>query len=98
MTVRAHFTPEAWIRDQAIEVDPEGEQEWDATSYAAEHAEYLDRLVAREEEHRKRWPSVDTGDFEVCDNDDVFQDDPAAPEWVREWHGPFTINLTIQEA
>lgn len=28
------------------------------------------------------------------DNDDVLKDDPAAPEWVREWQGPFTITVS----
>lgn len=29
----ARFTPQAWINDYAVDVDPEGETEWDVTAY-----------------------------------------------------------------
>ena len=29
----------------------------------------------------------------TVDNDCVFNDDPAAPDWVREWRGPSTIRI-----
>jgi hypothetical protein len=77
----AHFTPEAWVNDQAIEVDAQGPQSWDCTAYAEQHAAYLARLDTDDE-------------FGGVDTDDVFQSDPAAPEWVREWRGPFTIRIT----
>lgn len=28
------------------------------------------------------------------DVDDLLKDDPAAPEWVRKWSGPFSIHVT----
>jgi hypothetical protein len=83
----AHFTPEAWIRDNATEVDPEGPQEWDCTGYARQNLEYLDRTA------RRRHEDLNDDLFGVTDNDDVFMDDPAAPEWVRSWQGPFTIRI-----
>lgn len=80
----AHFTPEAWVRDQAIEVDSEGPQTWDCTRFATENIAYLVSLPAGD----------DLADaFGVIDNDDVFKADPDAPEWVREWRGPFTIRI-----
>jgi hypothetical protein len=80
----AHFTPEEWVRDNAVEVDAEGPQEWDCTAYARGVADYLEVCA------RRRHENLDDG---VLDNDDVFADDPAAPEWVRAWHGPFTITV-----
>jgi hypothetical protein len=82
----AWFTPEAWVNDQAVEVDPEGPQEWDCTSYANLKRDYLARLEAHSE-------PLD-GPHGAVDNDDVFKGDPAAPEWVRGWRGPFTIRIT----
>ena len=29
----------------------------------------------------------------VLDNDDLFKSDPAAPEWIRRWRGPFDIRI-----
>jgi hypothetical protein len=84
----AHFTPEAWVNNYAIEVDPGGPQEWDCTAYAREHLDYLARLYARCE--------PPGSPAEVTDNDDVFKHDPAAPQWVRDWQGPFTIRITRQ--
>ncbi|HWG00831.1 MAG TPA: hypothetical protein VG164_03140 [Trebonia sp.] len=78
----AHFTPEAWQRDQAIEVDPQGPQEWDCTGFARLYPGYVQQLA-------------ENGDLTrgVTDNDDLFHGDPAAPAWVRAWSGPFTITI-----
>jgi hypothetical protein len=78
----AHFTPEAYIRNDAVEVDPQGPQEWDCTTWAQLHQRYTDEAQER-----------DGGDAEFIDTDDVFRDDPAAPAWVRGWRGPFTIRI-----
>ena len=48
--------------------------------------DYLDRIMAARD--------VDPAD-EALDTDDVFQDDPAAPQWVRDWQGPFTIRIRV---
>jgi hypothetical protein len=79
----AHFTPEAWVNDNAIEVDADGPQEWDCTAYALANQDYLTRLEVRDMD----------GEFGVVDNDDRFKHDPAAPQWVRDWHGPCTIRI-----
>ena len=71
------FDAQAWINDYAVSVDPHGPTTWDCTAYAEEHAEYVRDILARRED------SVDL--------DDVFAYDPAAPEWVQEWTGPFSI-------
>lgn len=78
----AHFTPEAWQRGQAVEVDPQGPQEWDCTGFARLHPGYVRQLA-------------ENGDLTrgVTDNDDLFHGDPAAPAWTRAWSGPFTITI-----
>ena len=75
-TYTARFTPQAWANDYAIDVDPEGEQEWTVSEGMTEDAARI----------------VDTDAFGI-DADDVLKGDGAAPEWVREWHGPFTIHV-----
>lgn len=86
----AHFTPQAWLRDVAIEVDPEGDPEWDATRFIEENrlqanlfgADWRDRNL------------VDQGP--VIDCDDVLARDPDAPDWVMGWRGPFCIAVRAE--
>jgi hypothetical protein len=85
----AWFTPEAWVRDQATEVDPPGPQEWDCTSYALAHLDYLTAAASRQRESL-------ADDEGVLDYDDVFKSDADAPEWVRAWAGPFTIRVRAE--
>jgi hypothetical protein len=89
----AYFQPEAWVRDDAIPVDPEGPQEWDCTEFASkpDSAAYLARVAD--------WRHESPDDpFGMLDNDDWFRADPAAPEWIRQWRGPFTIRIRRIEA
>lgn len=87
--ITATFTPEAWVNNQAIEVDAEGPVSWDATSYAATKPEYLQRFI-----------TAFDGDLngEILDNDDVFKHDPDAPKWIRNWTGPFSIWLRVEDS
>ena len=80
----ARFTPEAWVRDNAVEVDPEGDVEWDVTEmFYSLPADF--RIVSE---------VAAMGDHDdVLDNDDVLKDDPNAPAWIRNWHGPFSIHV-----
>lgn len=88
MKYTANFQPEAWVNDCAIPVDPQGPTEWDCTSFVDDDVRaYLDECAERRNESLTHWNGV-------LDNDDVFKRDPAAPEWVREWRGPFTIRVT----
>lgn len=73
----ADFSPEAWVQDNAIHVDPEGPTEWET------------RFEGLTPVQRERILSHEDG----LDNDDLLKKDPAAPEWVREWRGPFSIHV-----
>lgn len=75
MKAVATFTPQAWVRDYAIEVDPAGPTEWvtDFEGLTREQSEAI----------------LETGH----DTSDLLKEDPAAPEWVRDWPGPFEIHV-----
>lgn len=84
----ARFSPQAWVRDYAIEVDPEGDTEWDVTAeFATLPSDY--RAMLLEE--------IDRTDDEALDRDDALKGDPNAPEWVREWRGPFDIYVRRED-
>jgi hypothetical protein len=84
----ATFQAEAWINDYAVPVDAEGPTEWDPRPYLdAEWPALLPEVLA----------DCAEGD-EWADSDDVLKEDPNAPEWVRDWRGPFTITVRLKEA
>ena len=81
--VIARFTPQAWIHDVAVDVDAEGEQVWDATEAFAELSE----------EYRAELLDEIGRDGDALDRGDALRDDTNAPEWVRNWHSPFSIRV-----
>lgn len=81
----AQFTPQAWINDYATDVDPEGQTKWDATAHLLENVNEGDVIEAIQSEGC--W----------LDEDDVLKGDENAPEWVKEWSGPFTITVEREE-
>mgnify|MGYP001381100331 CR=1 FL=1 len=89
---QARFSPQAWVNDHAIDVDPQGPTTWDATdAVASMPAEYRDQLVNE----------IDADDpfgwGEALDAWDWLHDDPNAPQWVRDWSGPFSIWVSVPE-
>ncbi len=80
---KATFIPQAWVNDYAIRTDPEEETEWVISQEAlAEWRSYAKRQFIDEAEL-----------YEETRHNDSFKDDPAAPEWVRLWHGPFEVEV-----
>ena len=71
------FWPQAWVNDYAIDVDPQGETSWEASP---EHVEVMRRLGDA------AW---EASTYES----DEWRHDPAAPDWVRDWTGPFWIDV-----
>ena len=82
----ATFEPQAWQNDYAIPVDPEGPTEWDCTDMMLSRPDYFAGVDRKIED-----------DFDFLDRDDVLKSDQAAPEWIREWGGPFTITVSHAE-
>ena len=78
----ATFDPQAWVNDHSVNVDPEGETEWDCTEFLDAHPALLMEIDA----------AIDRDD-EWVDASDVLRDDPNMPEWAREWTGPFVITV-----
>jgi hypothetical protein len=68
--LQCRFHPQAWVRDYAMDVDPEGPTDWSVP-----------------------W----TEGKPVPSNDDYESDDLRfegnAPEWVRNWGGPFYVEI-----
>lgn len=87
----ATFSPQAWINDYAVSVDPEGETTWDATEYVKEQLrEGVFRGNEVSQQFAKEWleETLEHGDY-----DDILRTDPNAPQWIQDWHGPFDTYL-----
>lgn len=78
----ARFTPQAWINDYAVVVDPAGPTEWDVTEH----------LSAMTEEDAARAMEEDTW------GSDDLRNAAGAPQWIKEWSGPFYISVEEVEA
>lgn len=87
--LHCRFTPQAWVSDYAIEVDSRGPREWDTsdTHLAEVLAWHASRGPASVEEF---WREVYGSSYAS----DSLRDDPAAPDWVRQWDGPFEVDVT----
>lgn len=82
MRYEAEFSPQAWVNDYAMSVDPQGPTAWDATEFVQQAApEWVRRTLERGNDH-----------------DDILRTDPNAPEWVREWSGPFETYLRYKKS
>lgn len=65
-TIRVRVHPQAWVNNNAVDVDPEGETDFDCPWFGD-----LPRSDSEE--------SDDLRDF--------------GPEWVRDWSGPFYVEV-----
>lgn len=73
----AKFTPEAWVNNYAISVDPQGPTQWDCTAdvNALPH-DIRYRVLAHGGHERDQLARMS-----------------GAPLWVQNWSGPFEIDL-----
>lgn len=74
--IALRFHPQAWQNDYAIEVDPEGETEFQVPL-----------------------SDIDLGGNSELPRDDQYETDDlrhhsAAPKWIKDWSGPFYIEIT----
>lgn len=71
----AHFQPRGVVDGQECQVNIEGPAQWDCTVFALQH---------RSEMHgfpdQYGWCSDYRG---------MLKSDPAAPQWIRDWQGPY---------
>lgn len=88
---KAKFIPQAWINDYAFPIDPEGEIEWDCTTFVTSPPAWCERFSEAAVQRKIE----ENGYF--LDADDVLKNDPTSPEWVRRWRGPFTITVEYDD-
>lgn len=72
----ARFQPQAWVNDYAVDVDPDGEVEFDVTSAVTKRGKAKALLIEDDQ--------YDSDDLRTTRN---------APEWIRDWSGPFYITV-----
>jgi hypothetical protein len=77
----ATFAPQAWVNDYAVSIDPEGPTRWDVTDFVT--ANNSREVILEMEWSTSRFTELDR-----------LQEDPAAPEWIREWSGPFDLSIS----
>jgi len=82
--ISATFHPQAWQSDYAIDVDPEGETSWTVSPA------FLAELQAKLKNPARLLE-------DSTDESDYLREDPAAPAWVRDWHGPFWVEVEERE-
>lgn len=75
----AHFLPQAWQCDYAIEVDAEGPTTFDITEEM--------KGLSKEQ--------IDLHVRDSGENDD-FRNSPNAPQWIKDWSGPFEITVVVE--
>jgi hypothetical protein len=80
-TVTLQFRPQAWIRDNAVDVDPEQPDTWDVP---------LSLL-------RTRFPTAEDWHEDHRARDDM-RFEGQAPRWIRDWSGPFEVELATEAA
>lgn len=80
---KALFVPQKWIDDDAVRVDAEGQAEWIVSQ------RYLENWDA----YAAKLGLDDSVLYESTAYNDEFKNDPAAPEWVRLWRGPFEVEV-----
>lgn len=70
------FHPQKWVNDYAVAADPRGETEWQPSP---EHIRYMTQT------HGEQAFKADSYES------DEWRYDPAAPQWVKDWDGPFYL-------
>lgn len=79
-TAHIHFEPQAWLRDYAISVDPEGDTEFEIPLDCPD-LWYKDGQLVEDHSYES----------------DELRSHPNAPEWIRNWSGPFDVEITNRD-
>lgn len=81
--LKCTFIPQVWVRDTAMEVNPEGEQSWIMTMLEVEE---LTGHAGTED--------LDEDPFQR----DELRFSREAPSWVKDWSGPFEVEWELLHA
>lgn len=74
--VTATFGPQVWVKDNALDTNPEGPVDFDVTIEVL----LMGSVAARETE-------------DCRDSSDDLQKAALAPDWIRDWKGPFHVKV-----
>ena len=77
-TLEIEFTPQVWINDIALSVDPQGPTVFSVPEHEA--------LYLTE---RSRIEDIDSRTFDS----DELRHSNNAPDWIRQWSGPFEVDV-----
>ena len=80
--IEAEFEPQAWMNDNAITVDADGDTSYDITVAAIAYT--LDNNSETIEAY-----------LDAIGDNDQFAGVDTAPTWVSEWQGPFEVHLFV---
>jgi hypothetical protein len=83
----ARFHPQTWVGDHAMQVEPQGDVEWDVT----------DAFNALPDEYREELRALLFDADEANDHMDLLKGDENAPQWVQDWAGPFEVYVRFTE-
>ena len=75
------FTPQEWVNDYAMEIDPKGEDSW---TIATKEFEEITGLTLSDYE------DPDEIDLDTTEGDNL-KYSSTAPKWVKEHSGPFRV-------
>ena len=78
--VECSFTPQVWVNDDAIDVDPQGPGLWIVSTGEIEALTGVADLSLLDED--------------PCARDEL-RHAKSAPGWVKEWSGPFCISWEV---
>lgn len=79
-TILAIFHPQAWISNNAIDADPEGETEWDCTADILAMGRKVALAMKDNNDSREH-------------GSDHLRELASAPTWIRNWGGPFWVEI-----
>lgn len=80
MKIRCTFFPQAWVRDTAMQVDPQGPDTWTMTLLEMEETTGVSDPEELDDHPYQR------DDLRLSKN---------APDWVKNWSGPFEIEWEL---
>lgn len=80
MNLRCTFIPQAWIRDNAVNVDPEGDTQWNMPLSEMEELTGVSSTINLDDDPFAR---------------DELRHAVSAPQWVKDWTGPFEIEWEL---
>lgn len=81
MNIHCTFYPQAWINDNALDVDPEGTMTWEMDMLEVVELTGVSDLNCMDDNPYAR---------------DKLRHSKKAPQWIKDWTGPFEIECKVK--